>query len=166
MSSREKIIVVVVALCAAYGLFDFLRRQFRGTDPSVAIQEQAAKLSAFIDETRAGLQAAKLTPVENRVIERANRNWASNPFFQRQEEVATAAVPGTAEPQARPFRYTAFLSVGDKRMAIVDGMEYGAGDTVAGSRCVVQSIEPDKLVLLRTNDQARVEILAEVGEKQ
>jgi hypothetical protein len=165
MSSREKIIVVVVALAAGYGLFDYVRRMSRGTDPSVALKEQAAKLSAFIDETRASLQAAAPTAVETKILERASREWASNPFFQRQEEAAPVTAPGAAAPQAPAFRYTAFLSVGDKRMAIVNGLEYRTGDTVTGSRCVVQHIEPNKVVLLRTNDQARIEVLAEVSEK-
>jgi hypothetical protein len=162
MSLREKIIVAVVVLMGAYGLLDFLRRQSRGTDPAEQQSQQAARLQSFIAETRVGLQAGAPTAAERKVLERADHAWERNPFVQESAPENQAAIASAKEPE---FRYSGFLSVGEKRLAILNGMEYREGDAVAGAGCVVRCIEPDKVVLVWTNNQATVEVPVEGGGK-
>ena len=61
---------------------------------------------------------------------------------------AVTANASTEAQRTPDFRYTGFLRHGEVRFAILNGREYGIGDTVKPGDFTVRSIDPDRVVLV------------------
>ncbi|MGD8881179.1 MAG: general secretion pathway protein GspB, partial [Desulfobacterales bacterium] len=46
--------------------------------------------------------------------------------------------------------YTGFMQMGDKKLAIINGVEYAAGDRLEQGDYILQSITPSRVVIVPT----------------
>jgi hypothetical protein len=149
MTNREKIIVGLAVLSLGYGAVELLLPRAK-TAPAPAAQTQGAEgLTAFIskvaDATRSLSAEASAT-----VIQKAEAAWKQNPFV----EIPKAQAPELkAESQKKPDRplpnlvYSGFLELGSKRLAIINGMEYEAGDKLDPGGFTIKSILPTRVMI-------------------
>ena len=148
MTKREQIIVGVMLLVVVYGVYTLFF-----SSPSkqalVSSDKELETLNAFIakvaDSTKAGLSEQQAY-----MLQKAQAGWKQDPF-----------VPITAKIQAREQEeetidysrlkakivYTGFLQMGNKRLAIINGMEYEAGDRLEPGGFSIRSIYPNRVVL-------------------
>ena len=148
-------------LTVAYGIYAlfFEGKGKKSTMPTAAISatEQLENLNAFITKV-AEASKAGLSKEDKYIISRAEAPWKQDPLttveltdrpedeINRQKQQVTQ----TTGPQLN-VSYTGFMQMGDKKLAIIDGFEYAAGDELAQGGFIVRSITPRQVVIVSTD---------------
>lgn len=149
MTKREKIIVGIMVLTVGYGAIELLLPRVN-TGPAAPAAPGAESLSAFIAKVA---DTAKGAASESSalVIKKAEANWKQDPFLVIRKPPPPAAAetraPKEAVRAATNLSYSGFLETGRKRLAIINGMEYEAGDRVTPGGFSIKSILPNKVIM-------------------
>lgn len=153
MGKREMIILGVAAIAILYAAFEYLtpKKQIAGVDTG----QKAAELKTFVTDLTASLGKDSSKNLGTLIFSRAERAWAQDPFLDAkaykswtQAKVIAAKVPATAAVAPKiEFVYTGYLEVGQKRMAIVNGMEYSEGDGLDIKGYFLKSVSPSNVVI-------------------
>ena len=161
MSNREKIIVGLMLLTVAYGVYAlfFEGKGKSGTTPiaTISATQELENLNTFITKV-AEASKAGLSKEDKYIIARAESPWKQDPLTtveltERPEDEINRKkqqVAQTTGPQLN-VSYTGFMQMGDKKFAIINGLEYAAGDELEQGGFVVQSITPGQVVILSTD---------------
>ena len=150
MTKRERWIVGLAAAVAVYGAYSLVARGLRAEPrtPPAGAEEPTAQ---FIAEVRSTLEALRLAPGEDLILEASLAPWAPSPFPLRDAVAVTAEAPAT-------LHYTGYCRIGETRLAIINGREYRVGETVAVTDFLVELIEPDRVILASQGGGRRVSI--------
>lgn len=161
MTTREKIIVGVAVLAVIYGAYTL----FFSTDTGVTTQavraEPVADLQKFVIDVAQKLQKTQPTEAETQNLEQASRNWQKDPFLRSvaaltnelERSLPVEVVEKKPAPVEKPnLRYSGFLQMGAKRMAIINGMEYEEGEMLPASGYFIRSISPKSVVVGKIGD--------------
>lgn len=172
MSLREKIFLVLMAGAIVYGLY------FVAVAPQVdadrgRAQETKAAMQALVDDMRKELKQSDVPPATRRIVRRAEKPWSEDPFLTgklpqevaAEEAAAAAALVAVVDPEPeegvlRHF-YAGFIEMQDRRLAVIDGLEYDVGDELVTGDAVVEAIAPMQVVLRRKLGKGTVTLLAE-----
>jgi hypothetical protein len=101
------------------------------------------------------------------VIKRAETEWPHDPFYEpvdKREEAMEKAAAHAQQVEAvttalkGQLNYTGYLDTGSKRIAIVNGNEYVAGDSLDVEGYVLNGIDPGKIVIYNKTAQLTIEI--------
>jgi triphosphoribosyl-dephospho-CoA synthetase len=161
MSNREKIIVGLMLLTVAYGIYAlfFEGKGKSSTTPTAAVSatKQLENLNAFITKV-AEASRAGLSKEDKYIISRAESAWKQDPLTtveltdRPEDEInrQKKQIIQTAGPQLN-VSYTGFMQMGDKKFAIIDGLEYTAGDELVQGGFKVRSITPRQVVIVSTD---------------
>ncbi len=143
MTKREKIILGATAIVIVAGVLNFIIDLGPGTPPPSSRADLKA-VQNFANLTAEEMKKTALTETQDYILERASVEWTSDPFLGKQ-----LAGAETAKAAKLPvsLAYTGFLIVGLERLAIINGTEYEVGEKVQGSELVVQSIDPQNVVV-------------------
>jgi hypothetical protein len=147
MTNREKIIVGLAALALCYGAIELLLP--RAKVAPVSQPQSLEGLNAFItkvaDATRVGTAEAGAI-----VIQKAEAAWKQDPFLEIQKAKATEPKDTRPKETARlpNLVYNGFMELGSKRLAIINGQEYEAGDKLNPGGFTIKSILPTRVVLV------------------
>jgi hypothetical protein len=159
MTNREKIIVGLMLLTVVYGVYTVFFESKGSVEP-VAIMgssQELENLNAFITKV-ADASKASLSGEDKYIIERAETEWKQDPLIsvnltnkpqseiEKSKEITKVSIPDLK------VSYTGFMQMGDKMLAIINGMEYSAGDPLAQGDYVVRSITPSQVVIVSTRD--------------
>ncbi len=124
---------------------------FSGPDtpdaPAGAVgQEQAA--APRPDEILAKLEKAKLTPAQAYRIALLTDAAPLDPFYGGQDSLSQdeAEAGGGTE-----FVYSGYIKIGQKLLAVINGVEYAQGDELAEGGYRVQAIDKASVLLERTD---------------
>ena len=147
MTNREKIIVGLATLALGYGALQLLLP--RANVAPVPQPQSMEGLNAFIakvsDATRAGTAEAGAI-----VIQKAEAAWKQDPFLEIQK--AKAADPTATRPKETAritgLVYNGFIELGSKRLAIINGQEYEAGDQLNPGGFTIKSILPTRVMIV------------------
>ena len=109
-------------------------------------ENEQKRLNAFIlkvaEQTATGLPKNMAY-----VLQKAEAKWKGDPLIQI-EPKTIAEKEDSPKPVISPkVKYTGFLRMGDRRLAIIDGMEYEAGDRLEPSGFIIRSISPSHVVI-------------------
>jgi hypothetical protein len=151
MMTREKILVGLAVLALGVGAIDkLLPRSPSASKPPAAqsIEGLPAFISKIADATREGHAEANAG-----ILKKAEAEWPQNPFLKikKPQAAAPAETAKVEKTGARPrpnLTYTGYIDMGEKRLAIINGMEYETGDQVEPGGLVVKSILPGKVVMV------------------
>jgi hypothetical protein len=163
MTTREKIIVGIMILTVIYGVYTLFLSGPASVTPTASGQknESVAELQKFVIDVAQKLQKSAPSAAEHYNIEQAGRNWQKDPFLgsvaaltAELERSQPVELPKSApEPEEKPnLRYTGFLQMGAKRMAIINGMEYEEGEMLPVSGYFIRSISPKSVVIGKIGD--------------
>ncbi len=138
-----------------------------GADAPAGLAGTAAPLSfgaeapgPIVTQARKTLAEAVITPNQLYVLDAAVRQAAPNPFYPtpgKGDGTGTGAA-GSGKNAAHDIAYTGYVGIGNSVLAILDGLEYRPGETVADTGYVVKSITPAKVVLASPGDVTDREI--------
>ena len=136
---------------------------------AVSATKQLENLNAFITKV-AEASRAGLSKEDKYIISRAESAWKQDPLttvdltdrpedeINRQKKQITQ----TTGPQLN-VSYTGFMQMGDKKFAIIDGLEYTAGDELAQGGFKVRSITPRQVVIVST-DRSKKKFIFQIEE--
>jgi len=149
MTKRETTILAVTAAAIVAGALYFIMDRKPEVSPGAARTDFKA-LQDFAGNTREELKKAAMTEAQTGILQLASVEWRSDPFLGRK---LTAAKPEQAKAAEIPasLAYTGFVIAGQARLAVINGMEYQAGEVVLGSELVVQAISPQNVVVKQLN---------------
>lgn len=156
MTTREKIIVGIMIITVIYGAYALF---FSGAPAVVnppAQKASVADIQKFVVDVAQKISKGEPTAAELHSMEQAGRNWQKDPFLTsvaaltaELEQALPVTVPkATPKPVAKPkLRYSGFLQMGAKRMAIINGMEYEEGEMLPEEGYFIRSITPKSVVI-------------------
>ncbi len=158
MKKREKIIVTCTVIAVLYGAYTFLWDEPAKTakQKTVASGNTIERLNRLIKDATGVLKDSTEGSSANAyIIARAENEWVSDPFYKKKEVVepeksdknSDKNVVVTEELPEVDFRYTGYLEVGTKRMAIINGNDYEIGGKLEPGGFTIRRIYPTKIVI-------------------
>ena len=154
MTKRERVILVLMSLVVAYGAYAlFFSSPPKGT--SKYGESRSSELNKLITELAVGLTKEGPTETDIYIIEKAESKWVKDPFFEKKISVVKEkekAPKGEAEAEAEvlpevTFSYSGYMQMGDRKIAIIDGMEYKTGEEIVPGGFIIRAIYPNKIVI-------------------
>lgn len=140
MSKREKIILVIMALVIVGGVIYYINSQ-----REVVVLERESELkelNSFVDATVIDLNKNNLTAPEMRTIASAEAEWVRDPYraplIKEEEKQKLLNIS---------FNYTGYLKAGQKTIAVINGLEYLAGEEIEPGGFIAREIYPDRVVI-------------------
>ena len=158
MTNREKIIVGLMLLVVVYGVYTL----FLSPPPnpgSLRSAKQQTSLNAFVTKV-AEKSKIGLSKKQTYIMEKAQAAWKKDPFIQispqqaKEEKIVDKPAVLTSS-----ILYTGFLQMGDTRLAIINGIEYEAGDKLEPGGFVIQNIHPNHVVIAPADRKNKTMIL-------
>lgn len=145
-------------LTVAYGVYAF----FFESSPQetvVSATKELENLNAFITKV-AEASKVGLSQKDGYIIQRAETKWKQDPLItaelmktpEKEEEEPKEIQVVIAQPN---ISYTGYLQMGEKRFAIINGLEYERGDELDQGGFAVKSISPNQVVIVTTDGQKR-----------
>ena len=147
MTNREKIIVGLAALALSYGALELLlpRANVAPAPQPQSLEGLNAFISKVADAARVGTAEAGAI-----VIQKAEAAWKQDPFLEIQKSKAPESTATRPQETARlpNLVYNGFIELGSKRLAIINGQEYEAGDKLNPGGFTIKSILPTRVVIV------------------
>lgn len=152
MGKRETIILGLTAVVILYAAFDYLTPK-KKMIPGMDTAQKTAELKTFVTDLTAGLGKDSSKNLGTLIFSRAEKEWTQDPFLDgksykswTQVKVVTAKESSAPAPKVE-FVYSGYLEVNRKRMAIINGMEYGEGDGLDTKGYMLKSVSPSSVVI-------------------
>ncbi|MEE9912495.1 MAG: hypothetical protein K4571_12310 [Deltaproteobacteria bacterium] len=148
LNKRQIIILAIAALCILYAAYELLiagpaAKKTKTESKPVASQSFVSALSTdLMKYTIAGADAF--------IKERAEMSWSKNPFWDRlayREYVGKEAGSGAAAN----IIYSGYVDAGPKKMAIINGWEYEAGEFLEIEGYTLKSVSPTRVLIINRN---------------
>jgi hypothetical protein len=150
MSKREKIIVGFMVAAILYGGYNFLFSHSAGGKKN-SYRQPLVGASAFVADLVKQIQAADTTATDTKILEKSATAWQKDPFLvvektdvaeegpeKKPEIIAAGKLTGA-------FRYSGYMEMGNRKLAIINGMEYLEGDQLAIQGAVLKKITPGEV---------------------
>jgi hypothetical protein len=120
-------------------------------------------LRAFATEVTAAAARVEVNARDAYLITRVKTDWLRNPFYDKksyQEWKASGKPAGAADGTVAKaaFHYMGYLETGEKKVAIINEIEYVAGDRLEKSDYILKRIEATSIVVANRTDGATLVI--------
>lgn len=141
MSGREKIIIGLMIGSVIYGGYHFWG-QYRS---KINIHVLAPK----IIENKLGIvkesDRVVLSEKEKYILNQASSAWTRDPFIAplSQQKFAPKMLP----PAPKDLKYSGYVRMGERILAIIDGMEYQVGESLLRSPYLISDISPRQVII-------------------
>ena len=147
--------MLVVVVYGAYTLFlapPPNSASFRNTKKQTSLNDFVTKVA---EKSKIGLSKKQTF-----IMEKAQAPWKKDPFIQispqQAKEEKNVDKPAVLTSS---ILYTGFLQMGDTRLAIINGIEYEAGDKLEPGGFVIQNIHPNHVVIAPADRKNKTMIL-------
>ena len=155
MTTREKIILALACLTLIFGVYQlFLAGSKNGPVPSKS--ETSTELAQFIQQVSDQVKQTALSVTDKYVIAHSSLPWANNPFLESLNLLSgkgAKQVETTKDQWHRPqWKYSGYVSLGAKKLAIINGVEYEAGEMLLEKEYYLRKIESDHIEIVRIKD--------------
>ena len=158
MTTREKIIVGFMVVAIAYGVYTVFFSAPREASISSGHKETDT-LDSFVNKI-AKQSKTGLSKEQTYILQKARTEWKQDPFVRiapkmtREEKVNRQPLVLNSK-----ILYTGFLEMGNKRLAIINGMEYEVGDILDQAGLVVKNISPSHVVVAAPDNKNKTLML-------
>jgi hypothetical protein len=158
MTTREKIIVGLMLLTVAYGVYAVFF-EGKGAPPreiaTISATKQLENLNTFIAKI-AETSKAGLSKEDKYIIQLAEAEWKQDPLIsaelkdrpeseiQKARQVTKVSLPDLN------VAYTGFMQMGERKFAIINGVEYTSGDQLEQGGYIIRNITPNQVVIVST----------------
>ncbi len=162
MAKREIIILCVMSIIVLYGLGSFI---FGGSGKKTAPSSvlNPAELKSLTSEIATAMSEDVLSPGQAYAIARADAEWLRNPFYEKKAygemlKYKETAKSGADAGKKITFNYTGYMEAGGKKIAIINGAEYYAGEVLEEQGYILRAIFPDKVVIENKSEMIKSEV--------
>jgi hypothetical protein len=158
MTKREKIIVGLMLLSVVYGVYTVFF-EGKGGGPreigTISATKQLENLNAFIAKVAEAAKAG-LSKEDKYIIQLAEAEWKQDPLtsaelkdrpeseLQRARKITKVSIPDLN------VSYTGFMQMGNKKFAIINGVEYTSGEQLEQGGYIIGSITSRQVVIVST----------------
>jgi hypothetical protein len=164
LNTRQIVILAVMAVAILYAAYEILgpRLGMKGPAKTAA---PAADIKQFVADTATGLATDAAGELEVYAAVRAETPWGRDPFIERAVYAEYAALQEgmtkakAASGKAVTFAYTGYLDSGRKRVAIINGVEYVAGEPLVEEGYVLRAIDKAKVVIEKKMEGVKFDVL-------
>jgi len=162
LTTRQIIILIVMVVAILYAAYDFLIAP-RTKKDMVDTGKKTAELETFMAEVTANMPKGSLSASDAYKISRAEAEWMRDPFFERKtfREWAKSKEPaktGGGTAQKMIFNYAGYLKVKDKKMAIINGVEYSPGESLELEGYVLKDVYQNKVIIINQKNGAKLDV--------
>jgi hypothetical protein len=149
VNKREKIIVGVMCAAVVLGAYIFFFSSPSGKGGgSPGTPAAGETIEEVLKKVAATLGEVTVTDADRFVIAGAEAAWQADPFFEKKKEKASSAVEDAANLQTKiDVKYTGFIEMGTRRLAIINGQEYEPGEELPPGGIVLKKIDPDQVIV-------------------
>jgi type II secretory pathway component PulC len=148
MSKREKAIVLLTFVAILYGVYSLLFA-------SASENDTKGRAAGFDETCKLAIEAARnvfkdaSSEIDTYIMTRAETAWKRELFLRSDSFFQSTAFPDPAGNSAdeKKFIYSGFVASAEKRLAIINGVEYAQGETLNGTDYFVREISPDRVLL-------------------
>ncbi len=151
MSRREKVILIVMILVIAGGAYSFF---FSSSETgNIGMKKEGGDLNRFVIEMAEKLQKKDISKTYKYIIARAQAEWSNDPFLPSEAALSSESESkgykerGDFSARDVKFVYSGYLNISDQKLAIINGMEYEAGENLELDGFFVKSISPKQAVI-------------------
>ena len=140
---------MIVMLAIAYGAYTlFLESPRKRSTVDTGINK--GELNKMIADVAENLSKEGLDKADAYIIARAEAEWKSDPFYKtvvRERRTARERKAVPVKLKKVPLTYSGYVEMGDKRVAIIDGIEYETGEELEVAGYIIERIEPLEVVI-------------------
>ena len=140
MATREKIIVIVAIIAVLIYTINYFPGFSR--TKTIFIENNSDDIDIFINGKKKELSGFEISTAELFIINQSDSNWKDNFGIIKKKSDSIISKP----------KYSGYLSIGNKKFAILDGNEYQIGDQIKSSSYIVKKISPDNVVIQKDNE--------------
>jgi hypothetical protein len=163
MKKREKIIILITILTIIYGALDYFILS-AGKNETIE-PETANQFSKNIENINKNLTRLKTIDQKkinaDYLISMIESEWKNDPFSKR-EKFSKRGLNSTGDEKMMNFIYSGFIMLGNKILAVVDGIEYTTGEYIKNSDYKVIKITP-KTVFIKNNINKQIVLYLKEG---
>jgi hypothetical protein len=155
LNKRQIIILTLMGIAVLYGAYEIF---FAGPSgkKTAQVKVEDNQISSSLAAVLANNPAEKNDAY---IVARAETDWKKNPFWDRNLYKQWAAKDDTAGSKtAVKIVYSGFIDSGNKKMAIINGLEYGIGEKLDMEGYVLKNITPSKVRIENRNTGNKLEI--------
>jgi hypothetical protein len=141
-------------LSVVYGIYAVFFENKIKEPTIISATKELENLNAFITKV-AEASKAGLSKEDTYIISRAEAKWKQDPLINAEltdrpiDEIKRKTEVQVVDPQLK-VTYTGFMQMGDKKFAIINGIEYASGDELEQGGYIVRKITPSQVTIVRT----------------
>jgi hypothetical protein len=162
LNKRQVVILGIMVIMVIYGIYAFLgtpQAKKGGED----LATRSTQLKSFVSTLVATASSDGPGMFDTYVLSQAKADWKGDPFLERssyRDWMKAKQAAKTEGPAAKKvtINYTGFVEAGGRKVAIINGVEYGVGDQLEAEGYVLRSILPGKIVVESRSDNTRLEV--------
>jgi hypothetical protein len=157
LEKRQIIILVVAALCALYAAYEFLIA--RPAAKKAKKQTAPVAETSSINTLASDLANYKVSSVDLYIEEKAEMDWGKSPFWEKTayQEFAGKETAG-AEVAAAQFIYSGYIDTGRKKIAVINGAEYAAGEPLEVKGYMLKSVKYSSVIIVNSATGAELDV--------
>ncbi len=163
MKKREKIILVLAISALLYGAVDYFILS-SGKNETIN-SDTANQFSGFIEKINATL--INLNIIEQKkanadyLISMIESEWKNDPF-SKIEKSSKGNQESAIDIEMAGLIYSGFIKLGNKMLAVIDGMEYTTGEYIKDSGYKIIRITPES-VFIKNNLNKKIILYLKEG---
>ena len=154
LDKRQIIILVIAALFVLYAAYEYL---IAGPAAKKAKTEiKPVEIASFVEALNNDFVKYKAAGADAYIVRKAQTEWSKNPFWERnsyREFAGNAAGSSTSR-----IIYSGYVDTGGKQMAIINGWEYAAGESLDMEGYVLKSVTPTRVLISNRNTGGELSI--------
>lgn len=139
VSIREIVLVTLMLAAVLYGVYDYFLASLP-TPVGIGGGENTERIDTLITDASKVLEEGDGHSAYAALITGAEADWERDSFY-----VDTPSTIGAS--YMPPVAYTGYLEIGGKRMAVIDGVGYEAGDDLETGGYRVKRIGPSAVMI-------------------
>lgn len=144
-SSSRNLLLLSMAVIAV--LFVTSKLFFRQDEP-VPVKD-IKETNQFVSGLSSKLSENTVTETDQRIVQLVTQKWGRNPFLPSDATLESIAVETIEQQKIDSFnlKYSGFLAFGEKKIAIINNLEYEKGDSLEGLGFMIQEITSQQVRL-------------------
>jgi len=159
---RQQIIILsIMAVAVIYGVYDLFIAPKNDTKTVTSIGK-TVDMGTFLSDVSASTLVSQLSALDMNIIKKAEAPWQRNPFFGKKAfrewtMIKEPAKAGSGTHQS--FIYSGYLKASNKNIAIINGVEYEAGDELEEEGYILKKVYQNKIVIQNSKSGSKFEVL-------
>ena len=128
----------------------------------VKTNENKQEISTLLSDSKNYLVKDAEVVMDEHIKARAETAWEKNPFWDRKsnsyKEWAATQRAASGGASAAKIIYSGYVDAGKMKIAIINGLEYRAGEQLEMEGYVLKRVTPSQVLIVNRNSGSEVEI--------